>query len=236
MLTRAVGYFSWLLFGIVLLLTAYTILRPPRRPRGVNVRMPALAMEFVRSDEDLPPVIGPSDDPATGPWREGLLRNIKFDYGFIVVYWLLFAGIAAVLARSGGRWAAWVAAAAVLCVTAAAACDVVENLRMTKVINAASLVENVATPGTLKWLFSFAAVGLLSTTFFGRGGGVGVVGVVCLLVAGLGGAGLLAIWLGSRQLWPVEVAFTSLMLVLLPLVAWAFTLKTEEFTRAGGAP
>lgn|GEM_PF-2848661 len=236
MLVRVVGYFAWLLFAFALFVTVRTILRPRPQPESVKVKMPALAMEFVETDEDLSQIIGAPDDPKTPAWRAGLLSDLKADYVFIVIYWLLYAGIAAVLAQSSGDGQrAWLALVAGLLATAAAVCDVVENLRMTKVIEAASVVERVAAPGFLKWLFIFLTVALLSATFFGRGGWVWLAGVVCLLVAGLGLAGLAAIKLGSRQLWPVGAAFVLLLLVLLPLVAAAFTLKTELFTRAFGS-
>jgi hypothetical protein len=235
MLTRTVGYFAWLLFALALLVTVKTILRPKPKPEGVNAQMPALAMEFVKSDEELPTIIGRTGDSGTDEWRAGLLSDLKFDYVFIVIYWLLYVGIAAVLAQSGGRRGVWLAVAATLCATAAAACDVVENLHMAKVINAARMVENVATPGFFKWLFIFITVALLSTTFFGRGSWVWVAGVVCLLIAGLGLAGLVSIKLGSRNLSLVGAAFVTMLLVLLPLVAYAFTVKTELFTRSVGS-
>jgi hypothetical protein len=198
--------------------------------------MPALAMEFVESDEELTSIIGKQDDPQSEEWRDGLKSGLKFDYGFIVIYWLLFVGIAAVLAQRGERQSMWIAVAAGACATAAAACDVVENLHMARVIDARSMVANVSTPGNLKWLFSFVTVALLSFTFFGRGSWVWIAGAVCLLIAGVGLAGLAAIKLGARQLWPVEVAFATMLLVLLPLVACAFTWKPEAFTRAAGSP
>jgi hypothetical protein len=235
MLTRTVGIFAWLLFAFALFVTVKTILRPPPKPKGVDAPMPALAMEFVDSDKKLPTIIGTTGDEGTDDWRAGLLSDLKFDYVFIVIYWLLYVGIAVVLAQSGGQRGVWIAAAAVLCATVAAVCDVIENLRMAKVINEARVVADVATPGFFKWLFIFITLALLSATFFGRGSWVWVAGVACLLIAGLGLAGLVSIKLGSQSLLPVMAAFVTILLVLLPLVAAAFTLRTELFTRSVGS-
>jgi hypothetical protein len=236
MLTRSVGIFAALLFLFALFLLIQSKVRPKPKPASVTTTMPALAMEFVKSDEDLPALIGKTGEAGVKEWRDGLLSNLKFDYVFIIIYWLLFIGIAAVLMQDGERRDFWIALVAILFATAAALCDVAENLQMTKVINSASVVgADVATPGFLKWLSSFMTVALLSFTFFGRGSWVWVAGGACLLIAGLGFVGLVSIKNGSRQLWPVGAAFVLMIFVLLPLVAFAFTLKTELFVRAAGS-
>ena len=57
---------------------------------------------------------------------------------------------------------------------------------------------DVASAGFLKWLLSFVALALLSFTFFGRGGWTSrAAGVVCLVIAAVGIAGLAAIRSGD---------------------------------------
>lgn len=157
------------------------------------------------------------------------------DYVFIAAYWLLFALLACVLARRGGGWPLYVAAAATLAGTAAAVLDHVENVRMTRVLDAMALGGvDVASAGLMKWLFSFVAVALLSSAFLGRGGWVWIVGVVCIAIAALGLAGVAAIRSGARATWPIEYAFMGMMLLLLPLVAIAFIRFTHLFQAGPG--
>jgi hypothetical protein len=59
------------------------------------------------------------------------------------------------------------------------------------------------------------------------------VGAVCLLFAGLGFVGLALIKSGVRQLWPIELAFT-LMLLMAGLVAYAFIFKPGAFAPPPG--
>jgi hypothetical protein len=238
MLTRTVGYLACVFFVVSLALLVYTLATRKNRPRpdGTDdVMMPALAMEFVDTNEKLYRIIGRpgAADAETTRLRANLKGGLKFDYGFIVGYWLLFVGIAAVLARGGGGWAAWVALAAALFATCAAASDVAENLRMARVIDSVSMSGgDVASAGFLKWLFSFLTLALLSFTFFGRGEWFWVIGAVCLLIAGVGLAGLALIRSGVEELRPVVAAFLLMLFVLLPLVAYAFAVRAEVF---GGA-
>ena len=234
-LTRGVGLLAFVMFAMVLFGFIWILLHPKPRPKleGFHiVPMPALAMEFVETDAELHKVIGAPGDADQQRWdqiRDDLKAGLKIDYGFIALYWLLFVGIAAVLARGGGSWAVWVAAVVCLCATGAAISDVVENMRMGRVLAEIKLVADVATPGFLKWLFSFSAVALLSFTFFGRDGWVWVAGAACMLIAGFGFLGLALIRQGVRQLWPVETAFVLILVLLLPLAACAFTFRAGAF-------
>lgn len=229
MSARGVGMFAWILFGIGVVMLGLMLAAPRLRPRNTDrVRMPALAVEFVDSDAALHRIIGApgNSDPVAVALRKRLAGSIKGDYAFIVLYTLLFVGIAAVLWRHGGDgWAPVVAGAAVVTALAAAGFDVVENRRMTVVLEEVSLVRDVATPGFLKWLFSFMTLALLSFTFFGRGGWGTAAGVACLAVAALGWVGLAMIRAGMRETLPIELAFALMLFVLLPLVGLALRAK-----------
>lgn len=229
---RIVGIFAWALFLIGLGLVVVTIRSPKLRPQDTDkVGMPALAMEFADSDAALYRIIGKpgNADPVAVQLRERLMQGIKYDYVFIVLYTLLFVGIALTLAQRGGGWGTWVAGAAILTALAAAGFDVMENLRMTRVLQEVSLVADVASAGFLKWLFSFITLALLSFAFFGRGGWATAAGVACLGIAALGFVGLALIRSGVHRTWPVEVAFLLMMFVLLPLVACTLTLGRAAF-------
>lgn len=233
MLPRAVGIYAGILFLIaigLLAVTRFTSQPPPPECPGRKVSMPALALEFAETQADLECIIGKRGNQQHQDFRDHLARNIRFDYGFIVLYTLLFVGIAAVLWRRGEGWAPWVAAAAIVTALAAAGFDVEENRRMLVVLNEVSLVRDVASVGFLKWLFSFLTLALLSFTFFGRGGWAPA-GVACLAVAALGFAGLVMIRAGVQKTGPVEVAFGLMMFVLLPLVSYALAFAKGAFGR-----
>ena len=234
MLPRIVGIYAWLLFAAAVALLVTGARGPKLRPEGTDaVRMPALAMEFVEDDDGLRRIIGrPDVDPVAAALRDQLLKQIRFDYVFIVLYSLLFLGIAAVLAQRGTTWALWVAGAAVLTAAGAAGFDVVENLRMTRVLESGSIAGvDVASAGFLKWLCSFLTLALLSFTFFGHGGWGTAAGAACLLVAAVGMAGLAVVRSGIHTTLPIEVAFGLMMFVLMPLVAFTLTFARGAFGR-----
>lgn len=230
---RVVGIFAWALFLIGLALLVVTLRSPKLQPRDTDrVGMAALAMEFADSEAALHRIIGKpgNADPVAVALRARLLQGIKYDYGFIVLYTALFMGIALTLPRRDGGWAPWVAGAAVLTALAAAGFDVMENVRMTRVLETVSLAgQDVASAGFLKWLFSFITLALLSFAFFGRGGWATAAGVTCLVIAALGITGLALIRSGVHRTWPVEVAFLLMMFVLLPLVAYTLTFARAAF-------
>jgi hypothetical protein len=233
MLPRAVGIFAGMLFLIAIGLLVVTLRSPQQRPTCADkkVSMPALAMEFAQTDSALHCIIGKRGDPVGEQFRAHLVKGIRFDYGFIVLYTLLFVGIAAVLWRRDEGWATWVAGAAIVTALAAAGFDVVENSRMMVVLREVSLAgQDVASAGFLKWLFSFLTLALLSFAFLGRGGWAPA-GVACLAIAALGFAGLVMIRAGVHKTWPVEVAFLLMMFVLLPLVSYALTFARGAFGR-----
>ena len=142
------------------------------KARGLEA-MPALAMEFIEDESEVQEFL----DSADGK-RAELRRGLAFDNVFIVAYWLLFAGLSALLARrdfSLGGWklAVWLAVFAALCATGAAVSDVVENARTTTVLDAAKvtepLVRGVAAASFWKWLLIGLATLVLSTVFLWGG-------------------------------------------------------------------
>jgi hypothetical protein len=229
MLVRLVGYAGIALFAFGLV----AVLALGGKPERIRqVKAPMLAMEFVDSEPALQAIIGApgSTDPADLDARRWLSANLRFDYGFIVLYWLLFVLIAGVMAQRDGRWMPWLGAAAALAITGAALFDVLENVRMTRVIQAVQLAgTDVASAGFAKWLLSFVAIGLLSFAFWGRGGWVWSIGVVCVAIAVVGVAGLVALRMGAGGIPLVNLAFSAMMLALLPMAVLAFTVSRSRF-------
>ncbi|HEX6040459.1 hypothetical protein [Longimicrobium sp.] len=233
MLIRSTGIVAGILLVFAVCMIGYTIRNPQPVPRDMKpVRMPVLAMEFVRSEADLHRIIGePRDtDPEVRRLREWLKTNIRIDYGFIALYWLLFVLIAGVLAQREGRWMPWLGAAAGLAITGAAIADVMENVRMTRVIDTVQLAGNdVASAGFAKWVLSFVAIGLLAFAFVGRHGWIPWIGGVCVLIAVVGLAGLVALRMGPGGLPIVQLAFFLMLVPLLPMVFIAFNFSPGAF-------
>ncbi len=159
------------------------------KARGLEA-MPALAMEFVDDAGDVQAFLDSRDGR-----RDELRRGLAFDNVFIVAYWLLFAGLAALLARrdfTHGGWnlAVWLGVFAALCATGAAVSDVAENSRTAKLLDAAEvtgpLVRGVAAASFWKWLLISLATLALSTVFlWGGEGRVRGGGLFLLTLAGI---------------------------------------------------
>src|SRR5215212_1047585 len=122
--------------------------------------------------------------------RQGLYA----DYCFIGMYWLMFAGMSALLAGRSQRWAVWASVLAVVCATSAALFDVVENGSIAALLDAAEiqpeLVRNVASAGFGKWLLVSLTTLILSLVFSRRDWLV-VLGALYVLIAVSGIYGLL---------------------------------------------
>lgn len=130
-------------------------------PRGL--KSPGLAIEFAQPNE-IDGILG-KRDAGDSPMRQKLRKALYGDYFFIAMYWLLFAGMSALLVQRGPTWAVWGVIAGV-CATSAAIFDVVENLFIAALLDAAvvqpEMVRNVASAGFGKWLLDSISTLILS--------------------------------------------------------------------------
>lgn len=129
-----------------------------------------LAMELVRTTSDVQEVVGDLGDPN----REVMRDNVQKDFFFIPSYGLLFAALGWLLGRSEYRLAIWVGAAIVVCAVGAGAFDVLENLRIFRVLDARladttpAMVESLRAASLVKWALVFISMALLSPIVFMR--------------------------------------------------------------------
>jgi hypothetical protein len=155
------------------------------------------------------------------PMRKRIRQGLYGDYCFIAMYWLLFAGMSALLAGRSYRWAVWAGVVSGVCATSAAIFDVVENLSIAALLDAAEtqpeLVRNVASAGFGKWLLISLSTLVLSLVFLRRDW-LALLGVLYLLIGGICIYGLLR---NHPRL--VELSFL-LNLVGLPVVAVVFSV------------
>jgi MFS family permease len=250
MLTRTVGLFALSMFALLVLgIIAGALTQKEPTPQltdkaKVLFPMPALVLEFARRGSDLKEIVTNVDEKDV---REKLQAALVFDCFFIVMYLLLFVGIALVLGQRGGVWV-WVAVAAAVCAIGAATADGAENLAMARAVEQrsaaaiaagqsgqasaailASPSADIATPGFFKWAFIFASLALLSFTFVGRDWGLSTaLFALSALIAALGAAGLLVLKAQPEEFRPVQLAFTLMMLLVL-LVGVALTWRPEKF-------
>ena len=227
-LSRLVSTLAWLTLLYVLMMFVWTRFLDERPQAKVDGFKPVLAIEFAESDTDVAKIVD-------GPEVRRRLRDVLgLDYGFIVLHFLLLLSLCLVLWRSGSQAMRGVAAVAATGTLALAASNIVQNLRLARVIDEARLIADVDMPGYLKWFLTFAVIGLLSFVFFRSGGWVKALGALCLLIFVAGVAGLAGICFkfGPRSLRLIELAFV-LIGILLILVAVVFTFYPHRVAGLG---
>lgn len=129
-----------------------------------------LAIELVRTNSDVQEIVGELGDPN----REVMRGKVQKDFFFIPSYALLFAALGWLLRRSNYRFAIWVGAAIVACAAGAAVFDVIENLRIFRVLDARladttpTMLDSLRSASLVKWALVFLAMALLSPIAFLR--------------------------------------------------------------------
>jgi hypothetical protein len=213
-LVRAVGALSCLMIvlGVAMAVAGRFAPEDERKASGelAGVKdMPALALEFVRDASEVERFLGARDAEGDSAMRRKIRRALAWDNVFIAAYWLLFAGLCALLAQrdftpgaAGLRWwnpALCLAVFAALCATGAAVSDTVENARTVTLLDAAAvtgpLLRGVAAASFQKWLLISLATLALSPIFLWGGGRRA-------LFAG-GGLFLLYVLIGVLTLWGI---------------------------------
>ncbi len=170
-LVRAIGALASvmvLLFTVTIVMAIANLAPETHLPRGLH--FPALAIEVAKVGE-VEGIIGKYDAAADTPMRIRLRKGLYGDYCFIAMYWLLFAGMSALLAKRSQRWAVWAGVVAAVCATSAAILDVVENLSIAALLDSdikEYLVRNVTAAGFGKWLLISIATLVLSLVFLRR--------------------------------------------------------------------
>lgn len=190
-LVRAIGALASVMsvLGIVVLVTSPK--SATTLPRGL--KSPGLAIEFAQFS-DVAGILGERKN-GDSPMRQQIRRGLYGDYCFIAMYWLLFAGMSALLAGRSYRWAVWAGVIAAVCATGAAIFDVVENLSIATLLDAVEIktdmVRNVVSAGFGKWLLISLSTLILSLVFLRRDW-IALLGVLYFFIAILGLIGLLS--------------------------------------------
>jgi len=223
-LVRAIGALASVMVLLFIVGIIMGKANPPpvtQLPRGLS--RPALAIELAEFSE-VEGILG-KREAGDSPMRIYLRKGLYADYCFIAMYWLLFAGMSALLAKRSHRWAVWAGVVAAVCATSAAVFDVVENLSIAALVDAAEIqpfmVRNVTSAGFGKWFFVSIATLLLSLVFLRRNW-FALLGGLYILIGILGIYGLL------RNVRLVELSF-QLNFVGLVVMAVVFSVWPQKF-------
>jgi len=222
-LVRAIGALASVMFvlGVVVLIKQAT---GPKTAATLplGLKSPGLAIEFAEFDK----IKGFLGELVNGdsPMRQKIRQGLYGDYVFIAMYWLLFAGMSALLIGRNHAWAVVAGVIAAVCATGAAIFDVVENLSTAALLDAAeiqpALVRNVVSAGFGKWFLLFLATLILSLVFL-RKDWLALLGVLYILIAVIGIYGL------RRDPRFVERAFTLYFVGVL-VIAIVFSLWPQK--------
>jgi len=143
---------------------------PPEKQFSSGFTNHVLAIELVRTRADVQEIVGELGNPN----RETMRGKVRKDFLFIPAYALLFATLGWLLGRSDYRFAIWAGAAIAVCAAGAAVFDVIENLRIFRVLDAPladadeAMLQSLRSASLIKWAFVFIAMGLLSPIGFLR--------------------------------------------------------------------
>jgi len=229
-LVRSIGALATLMsvLFLVVLVMQFTS-PPPSTTLPPGLKSPGLAIEFAQFNQ-VEQILGERKD-GDSPMRQQIRQGLYGDYCFIAMYWLLFAGMSALLAGRNHAWAVWAGVVAAVCATSAAVFDVVENLSIAALLDAAEiqphLVRNVASAGFGKWLLVSLATVILSLVFLRRDW-LALLGVLYLLIGAMGIYGLL---LHSPRFIEMSflLNFVGLLVVAVVFSVWPRRMLDSSF-------
>lgn len=194
------------------------------KPLPNNLKGHVLAMELVRSTAEVRDVVGD-----TGSDNRYLMRTVvRIDFLFIGAYMLLFLLLSVLLATRGFRGAFALAVLAGLCGVAATVFDVVENLKILNVLalpidgTTDSMALGIRRAALYKWGLSFAAIAILSTAFFSRGGWFNILLALLFVLASAVG------FVGLHYHSAISIAVLSLAIGA-SLIGCVFTLHPKAY-------
>ncbi|MDQ1637855.1 MAG: hypothetical protein QOF62_1194 [Pyrinomonadaceae bacterium] len=227
---RIVGVLTALTGLAILLFVGANYVRDPNAnvvlPAGLH--MPGLALELVRTPAEVDQIINATatlnENSSPSLATQSLVSNIKMDYWFIAWYALVLGSLSIWLfKRAYSNKARNLVIAAGFLIPVAAIFDVLENIRMLRVLTEGlrtqQAIDAIRFAGTMKWASLFVSIGLLAWLFIPRKDKAAIIGYLLLSTALLGLIGL--VYAGA-----IEAAF--LMMGLSMFVLGAVVLITPR--------
>ena len=227
MRTRLLGILPLLLgLGITVgLIQAYYVTSQSGHLLPGGFHLPGLAIEMVRQPSEALEIEQIFPIPK-------LRKQVTADFGFIVLYTASFLSFSYWIFKRRFKGSSILAVITVATALATAGFDVLENLRLYTIFDAAQnprdwMIHNLHIATVLKWSFCFITVGLLSPLFLTRRDILVAAGVGLLVVAGLGLASLFTF------VPALEIAFGVLGALLL-VIGFFITVWPERFLAPAG--
>lgn len=185
------GILAFLSIAISLwMLTAFQF--EPKEPLN-GFRSPIVALELSSSPQVFAGIVGDIHDPN----RAIVWKSLRTDYVFIAVYWLLFVSMSILFAGCRYPGAYLFGIAAGVCITAAAAFDVLENsyiaqmLSLSPTDNGHDVINKLRHASLTKWTLIFVTTSLVSQLFLRRNDWISIIGYLFVSATALGLSGLL---------------------------------------------
>lgn len=199
---RAVG-----ILGVLFIIYSLFLGRMSAQGLPDGYRNPVLALELVKSGADITQIVGAESGVA------GFLKKHTYkDFGFIVVYLLLFVAVSLLVSQmytGPARYVAWFAAG---CAVLGGILDVVENRGMLRAIGGEAtdtLANSIRYASLSKWAVLFLFILLVGLLMIPRGL-FAPAGVLLLLAAVLGLSGVFLNLFRPKFYWTFEVSLLTM--------------------------
>jgi hypothetical protein len=221
--------FGWILIVLIGLAVYARLAKKeyPERTLPGGTKNPVIALELVKSKDEIKMTLGEDGDESSETMRGMLRKDVKGDsFVFIPLYWALIMAMSWLLTRRQIDGAFWMGIVAGACITGAAIFDYMENSGMSTALDTSiarttdQMAAAIRNPSLAKWALIFIAMGLLSALFW-RQNWIVAIAVIYLLIGIIGMIGLI-----YHQ--AIEWAFT-LMAVSMILVALLFAFWPKQF-------
>jgi hypothetical protein len=132
-----------------------------------GISQPGLAMQFAGSPKQVDDLLESAKTEKGQAYRDAMEKEQYFDFVFILTYWLVFVfAIAITMKHSDNQWAERIRILVIICASATAILDVLENLAILSVIGKPPHLTLLPHSfGPYKWLFFFLSMGASAPLF-----------------------------------------------------------------------
>ena len=190
---------------------------------------PVLALELAANGAEINAI-----NSSEGGKASAFIKNqLSKDFGYIVIYVVLFSCVALLLTEVTSDWGKYLGWGAVACAVLAGVFDLIENLGMLKAVSTPagaasdSLANSIRYPSLAKWALLFVFCLLVGLTLSRLSGSLLIPGFAFLIAAVLGLSGVTLNLLRPKAYWMFSAAIVLWGLATL-YIAITFTLWPQR--------
>jgi hypothetical protein len=208
----------------IVLTLVFAWIEPKRTDLPPGFTRQGLAFQFAETAAAVRKVFGEK-----GEYREGLIKGLYIDFGYIGCYVLLLGGLGLAISRANVSWGRLLGWASIVSVLLAAVFDLLENTRMFNVLALQanditdSMAISVRQAALLKWGAFFLTLALIGCALVLRVRLISVIGAFFLLSGLIGFVGIV-----NQRFLPYS--FIALIPAILG-VALGFTFWSNRFSQ-----